>query len=145
MNKRILTILIAVIALTGLVLFVRVMMTDPEDAVAISNASSPIVTFSLGLLIATVAIAVLASILGVAKNPNALKKTLLGVVALGVVVLVSYLFSDSSQVLDANDKVIAAADSAMSKLTSTGIWSSLILLVIGGAFFVFDLLKGLAK
>ncbi len=145
MNKRILTALIAVIALIGLVLFIRVMMTDPEDVAAISNASSPIVTFSLGLLIATVAIAIIASVLGVAKNPKALKKTLLGVVALGVIILISYLFADSTIVYNANGEIIAAAKSAVSTLTSTGIWSSLILLVIGGAFFIFDLLKGLVK
>jgi len=145
MNKRILTILIAVIAVIGLILFAMVMSADPEDTAAIYSASSTIVTYSLVLFIATVAIALIASILGVAKNPAALKKTLLGVVTLAVIILVSYLAADDSEVLNANNKILATAKSAVSKLTSTGIWGSMILLVIGGAFFVIDLFKGLIK
>lgn len=143
--NRLLTLLVAIIAVIGFGLFINVMMTDVENAEAISDASSPIVTFSIVILIATIVVAALASILGVAKNPKALKNTLIGIVALGVIILVSSLVSDSSQVLDANGNIIAAAESSVSKLTSTGIWSSLILLVVGGAFFVFDLFKGLIK
>ncbi|CAM1342582.1 hypothetical protein [Tenacibaculum amylolyticum] len=145
MDKRILTILIAVIGVAGFGLYANVLMADPENAEAVANATSPMVTFSVVILIASLAVAVIASLLGVLKNPAALKKALLGVVSLGVVILISYLISDPAQVLDANGKVIAAAGSAVAKLTSTGIWASLFLLVIGGAFFVFDLLKGLVK
>ncbi|WP_442267704.1 hypothetical protein ACSIGC_08570 [Tenacibaculum sp. ZS6-P6] len=145
MNNKILTLLVAIISVVGFGLFINVMMTDSEDKIAMSDASSPIVTFGIVILVATAAIAVLASILGVTKNPKALKKALLGLAVLGVILLISSLVSDSSQVLDANKEVIAAEGSSVSKLTSTGIWSSLILLVVGGAFFVFDLFKGLIK
>lgn len=145
MDKRILTILIAVVGVVGFGLYANVLMANSENAEDVANAASPMVTFSVVLLIASLAVTVIASLLGVLKNPAALKKALLGIVSLGVVVLVSYLISNSGEVLDANGKVIAAAGSAVAKLTSTGIWASLFLLVIGGAFFVFDLLKGLVK
>lgn len=145
MNKRILTILVAVISVIGFVLFLRVLGTDEENVAEMSGVVAPLVTFSIIILIAAVAIAVIASLLGVIKNPAALKKTLFGLVGLGVVLLVSYLIADSSEVLDANKLVIAEAGGSISKLTSGGIWTSLILLVVGGAFFIFDLFKGLIK
>ncbi|WP_075344045.1 hypothetical protein [Tenacibaculum agarivorans] len=144
-SSRILTILVAVISVIGFVLFIRVLGVDEENVQELSGVVSPLVGFSLVLLYVTVGIAVVASFLGIFKNSGALKKTLLGVLGLGVVLLVSYLISDDGQVVDANKEVIAAAQSSVSKLTSTGIWTSLVLLVLGGAFFVFDLFKGLVK
>lgn len=144
MNKRILTVLVAVIAVVGFILFGMVMGAG-EEMKELQGAVSSMVGFSVILLILTIAIAVIASVLGVFKNPGTLKKTIFGVVGLVVVILVSYLVSDANQVFDANGESIAIAGSSASKLTSAGIWSSLILLVVGGAFFVYDLLKGLIK
>ncbi|WP_299835125.1 hypothetical protein [uncultured Tenacibaculum sp.] len=145
MNNRILTIIVGIIMVVGFGLYINVMMTDGEDKLAISDASSPMVIFGIVMFFAAAAIAVLASVLGIAKNPQALKKAVLGLGVLGVILLISSLVADSNEVLDANKEVIAEAGSSVSKLTSTGIWSSLILLVVGGAFFVFDLFKGLIK
>ncbi|AUC13740.1 hypothetical protein BTO06_00630 [Tenacibaculum sp. SZ-18] len=145
MNNKILTIFIAIMGVVGLGLYANIMAVDAEDVVAVDNASSPMVTFAIILLVASVVVAVVASLLGFLKNPAALKRAILGVASLGVVILVSYLIADANQVINANKEIIAAADSSVSKLTSTGIWGSLFLLVIAGAFFVFDLLKGLIK
>lgn len=145
MNKRILTILVAVIAVIGFALFGMVMGAGEVETKEMQGAVSNMVWFSVILLILSIAIAVVASVLGVFKNPGTLKKTIFGVVGLVVVILVSYLVSDANQVFDANGESIAIAGSSASKLTSAGIWSSLILLVVGGAFFVYDLLKGLIK
>ncbi|TCI94270.1 hypothetical protein [Tenacibaculum sp. M341] len=145
MNSRVLTILIAVISVIGFILFGLIAAVDAEDAAALSAKVSPFITYSVVLLIASIAIAVVASLLGVLKNPEALKKTLLGLAALVVVLVISYLVADSKEVIDAEQEVIAAAGSSVSKLTSTGIWASLVLLVVGGAFFIFDLFKGLIK
>lgn len=145
MNNKILTIFIAIMGVVGLGLYANIMAVDAEDVVAVDNASSPMVTFAIVLLVASVVVAVVASLLGFLKNPAALKRAILGVASLGVVILVSYLIADANQVINANKEIIAAADSSVSKLTSTGIWGSLFLLVIAGAFFVFDLLKGLIK
>ncbi|MGG8496673.1 hypothetical protein ACQY1Q_09665 [Tenacibaculum sp. TC6] len=145
MNSKILKIVVAILSLVGIGLFLRVSGINSEDKVAISEAVSPLVTYSLVLLGLAVAAAVIASLLGMFKNPAALKKTLLGIVALAVALLISYILSSDGQVVDANGSVIAATGSQVSKYTSTGIWVSLILLVVGGVFFVIDLVKGLIK
>ncbi|CAM1365058.1 hypothetical protein [Tenacibaculum xiamenense] len=145
MNSKILKIIVAVLSVIGLILFFRVAGIDKEDTTALSDAVSPLVTYSVGLLILAVAAAIIASLLGIMKNPAALKKTLLGVAALVVALVISYILASDAAVLDANSSVIAEAGSDVSKYTSTGIWISLILLVIGGAFFVYDLIKGLIK
>ncbi|MFD0992497.1 hypothetical protein [Tenacibaculum geojense] len=145
MSNKVLTIFVAVISVIGAILFGRVVAIDTEQAAELSAAVSPLITFSIVLFGLSVAAALIASLLGVFKNPDALKKTLLGLVGLVVVLLVSYLMADSSEVVDAEQKVIAAANSAVTKLTSAGIWASIVLLAIAGAFFVFDLVKGLVK
>lgn len=145
MSNKVLTIFVAVISVIGAILFGRVVAIDTEQAAELSAAVSPLITFSIVLFGLSVAAALIASLLGVFKNPDALKKTLLGLVGLAVVLLVSYLMADSSEVVDAEQKVIAAANSAVTKLTSAGIWASIVLLAIAGAFFVFDLVKGLVK
>lgn len=145
MNNKILTILIAIIGVVGFGLYINIMMVDKEDVAAVDSASSPMVMFSIVLFFAAIIVAILASLLGFFKNPAALKRALLGFASLFVVVLVSYLIADGGEVISADDKVIAAADSAVSKWTSTGILGSLALLAVAGAFFVIDLLKGLIK
>ncbi|CAM1360142.1 conserved membrane hypothetical protein [Tenacibaculum sediminilitoris] len=144
-NNRLITIIVALLSLVGIVLFVMTMGADTEDPAAMSDAVSPLVTYSLVLLGLTVAVTVLASLFSLFKNPAALKKSLLGLLAIGVLLVISYILSGDGQVIDANEKVIAAAGSSVSKNTGTGIWLSIILIVIAGGFFVWDLLKGLVK
>ena len=145
MNSKILKIIVAVLSLVGIGLFLRVAFIDKEDVSGISNAVGPLVTYSVFLLGLAVVAVIVASLLGMFKNPAALKKTLLGLGTLAVALLISYIFASDAAVLDANNSTIAEAGSSISKYTSTGILISLILLVIGGAFFVYDLLKGLIK
>lgn len=145
MNSKILKIIVAVLSVVGIGLFGRVASIDSENVSSISEAVSPLVTYSVALLVLAIIAAVVASLLGIFKNPAALKKTLLGVVALGVALLISYIMASDSAVLDANNSVIAKEGSDISKYTSTGIWISLILLLLGGVFFVYDLAKGLIK
>ncbi len=144
-NNRLITIIVALLSLVGIVLFIMTMGADTEDPVAMSEAVSPLVTYSLVLLGLTVAVTVIASLWSLVKNPAALKKALFGLLALGVVFVISYILADDGQVIDANNEVIAAAGSSVSKNTSTGIWLSIILIVVAGGFFVWDLLKGLVK
>ncbi|WP_435253690.1 hypothetical protein [Tenacibaculum sp. A30] len=144
-NNKLITIFVALLSLVGIVLFMVAMGADVEDPVAISSAVSPLVTYSLVLLGLTAGVTVLASILSLFKNPAALKKALIGLLGMGVLLVVSYILSADGQVIDANEKVIAAAGSSVSKNTSTGIWLSVILILIAGGFFVWDLLKGLVK
>ncbi|TDQ21904.1 hypothetical protein [Tenacibaculum caenipelagi] len=144
-NNRLITIVVALLSLVGIVLFLMTMGVDSEDKVAMSDAVSPLVTYSLVLLMLTAAVTVLASVFSLFKNPAALKKALLGILAMGVLLVISYMFSSDGQVIGANNELVAEAGSSVSKNTSTGIWLSIILIVIAGGFFVWDLLKGLVK
>ncbi len=146
MNNKIITLVVAVLAIIGLVFALMAMVVDPDvDLIAANEAASPLVSYSLVLLAVTAAVAVIGSLFSLFKNPAALKKAIMGLVILGVVLLVSYLFANSDQVIDAKDEVIAAAGSSVSKLTSTGIVFSALLMLVAGAFFVLDLLKGIVK
>jgi hypothetical protein len=144
MNNKILTLLVALISLVGIGLFVNVVRIDAEDTQALSDAVSPLVSYSYYLLIVIVIVAVVISLLSMFKNPAALKKTLLGVLALGVLLVVSYMLSSNGQVLGADGGELVAVGS-ISKWVGTGISFTMILGAIAGAFFVVDLLKGIVK
>ncbi|MEX6626449.1 hypothetical protein PG913_01730 [Tenacibaculum pacificus] len=144
MNNKILTLLVAAISLIGVALFVNVVIIDKENVEAVSNAVSPLVSYSYYLLIVIVIVAVVISLLSMFKNPAALKKTLLGVSVLGVLLVVSYMFSSNGQVLGP-DQGVLVAEGSTSKWVGTGISFTIILGAIAGAFFVVDLLKGIVK
>lgn len=144
MNNKIITIIVAVLSVIGIGLFIMVFGADEGTAEETSRVSN-LVTYSLFLLGITAAVTILGSLFSLFKNPAALKKALMGLVALGVVFAISYIFSNSDQVLDATGVVKAEAGSQVSKLTSTGIFFSGGLMLVAGAFFVWDLLKGLVK
>ena len=144
MNNKILTLLIAAISLIGAALFVNVVRIDKEDVEALSTAVGPLVSYSTWLLIGVVVVAIVASLWGMLKNPAALKKTLLGILALAVLFAVSYFMSSDAQVLGADGGLLSAQGST-SKWVGTGISFSMFLGAIAGAFFVWDLLKGIVK
>ncbi|MFV0248456.1 MAG: hypothetical protein ACK5H1_05815 [Tenacibaculum sp.] len=145
MKGKILKIVVAVLSAIGLAFFLRVSRIDQEDTIAISNTVSALVNYSIILFVIAVLAALIASLLGVLKNSEALKKTLLGIVTLAVVLLISYMLASDTQVIDANNEIIAEAGSQVSKYTSTAILVSLFLLLVGALFFVFDLVKSLIK
>ncbi len=146
MTKKFLTILIAVLSLAGIALFLLVASADEEERAKLTEAVSNLVDFSFILLVVAVLTAVITSLLGLFKKPGAFKKALIGLLGLGGILLISYLVAKPDEVINsAGTKVIAITNSSVSKLTSTGIWASLILLLLGGFFFIFDLLKGLIK
>ncbi len=146
MNKKIITVIVALLAIIGLVLAFMAMTVDPDDKIAASGAASPLVSYSLVLLGITAVVTVLGSLFSLLKNPAALKKAIMGLVVLSVVLLVSYLLANSDQVMDATSiNILANEGSSVSKLTSTGIIFSGLLMLVAGLFFVWDLLKGLVK
>ncbi|MFT5761104.1 MAG: hypothetical protein ACI8WA_000209 [Polaribacter sp.] len=149
--SKILNIFIALVALIGAILFIRVFL---EDASAIENdpeiqnkVISPIIIFSTGLLYLAIGATVVLSLIGLMKNPESLKKTLFGLVALGVLLVLAYFSGDSLAVTDPQGKVLEGgeAGSSINQWVSTGIWYSMFLGIIAGAFFVIDLFKGLFK
>jgi len=144
--SKILTIIVAVISVIGIALFINVSITDdvPES---ISGAVGPLIGFSLYLFYAAVIITVALSIRGLVKNPENLKKTLIGLAAMGVLLVIAYILGDSEAVLDAQGNVLKGGEPGSSSNQWVGslIWYSSILVLIGGAFFVSDLAKGLVK
>jgi hypothetical protein len=144
--SKILTIIVAVLSLIGIALFINVTATDDVPA-SISSAVGPLIAYSTYLFYAAVIITVALSIRGLVKNPENLKKTLLGLSVMIVLLVISYLLGDSEPVLDAQGKVLEGGElgAASNKWVGSLIWYSLILVVIGGGFFVVDLAKGLVK
>ena len=144
--SKILTIIVAVISVLGIALFINVSFTDgsPES---VSSAVGPLIAFSLYLFYAAVSITIGLSIRGLVKNPENLKKTLLGLGVMVVLLIVSYLLGDSEPVLNAQGKVLEGGElgAASNQWVGSLIWYSTILVLIGGIFFVIDLAKGLIK
>jgi len=144
--SKILTIIVAVISVIGIALFINVSITDdvPES---ISGAVGPLIGFSLYLFYAAVLITVILSIRGLVKNPEHLKKTLIGLAAMAVLLVIAYILGDSEAVLDAQGNVLKGGElgSSSNQWVGSLIWYSSILVLIGGIFFVYDLAKGLVK
>ena len=149
--SKILNILIALIAIVGAILFIRIFMADgealQEDVDLQNSLISPIIYFSTILFVATVGIAILLSLWSLVRNPENLKKTLLSLAVLGVLLIVAYSLSDSSVVLDNNGAILAGGEegSSTNKWVGTGIMYSIILGAIAGFGFVVDLVRGLIK
>ncbi len=150
-SNKILNIIIAVVALVGAFLFIKIFMEDSEaietDVDLQNSVVSPIIYYSTFLLIAAVVIAVALSLWSLIRNPENLKKTLMGLAVLGVLLVISYFLSDSEAVINAAGGISEGgeAGSATNKWVGTGIWYSIILGGIASLFFVYDLVKGLIK
>ena len=75
-----------------------------------------------------------------------IKKTVLGLVVLGVILAVSYTFASDAAVTDVLGNVVKDGEAGpTSKWVGTGIIYSMVLGAIGLALFVLDLLKGMIK
>lgn len=150
-SNKILNIIIAVVALVGAFLFMKIFMEDSEaietDVDLQNSVVSPIIYYSTFLLIAAVVIAVALSLWSLIRNPENLKKTLMGLAVLGVLLVISYFLSDSEAVINAAGGISEGgeAGSATNKWVGAGIWYSIILGGIASLFFVYDLVKGLIK
>lgn len=145
--SKILSIVVAVIAIIGAILFIRIFMTDSEDLEALSSSVGTIVTYSTALLYFAIGATIILSLIGLFTNPDNLKKTLLGLAVLGVVLVIAYFTSDSAAVVDAQGVVLKGGEegSSINQWVGTGIWYSVLLGAAASLFFVFDLVKGLIK
>jgi len=146
-----LSIFVAVIALIGAILFIRVFMADIDalenDPDVQKSVVNPIVWFSAALLYTAIIITVGLSLWSMIKNPNNLKKIGLGLGLLTVVLVISYFTADSNAVLDTQGLVLEGGEvgTSMNQWVGTGIWFSVALGLVASLFFVYDLLKGLIK
>ncbi|MCB0458769.1 MAG: hypothetical protein R2821_02110 [Flavobacteriaceae bacterium] len=138
-KSKILTIVTAILGVIGIFFFVRVLMAG-DDTAAIDGAASGFVNYGYYLLIIAVIIAVLMSVLNLIRNPKALKKSLAGVLILGVLLAISYFTASGDAVTDALGNVIKDGEAGeVSKwisalITFTFILGTITLIAIVGGF-----------
>ncbi len=149
-TSKILTFVTAFIGLVGFYFFVRIVMEGDdaikEDGALQASILSPFISFSKFLLIATALIAVIFSLLNLSKHPEVLKRTLLGVGAMALLLVLAYAFATDEATTDAMGKVLADGEAgSVSKWVSTLINYSFILGTIGLGFFLYDFVKSLIK
>jgi len=145
--SRILTILVAVLSVIGIALFINVSMNE-EGTAEMAGAVSPLVEYTAFILYAAIAVTMVLSVLGLFKNPENLKKTLLGIGVLAVLLIVSYTIADSNAVLDSQGAILkdgGQEGSSTNQWVGTLIWLSTVLLLIGGFMFIYDMIKNLVK
>jgi glucan phosphoethanolaminetransferase (alkaline phosphatase superfamily) len=147
--SKILTLVAGLIGLIGFFFFIRIMMEGDEalkvDADLQNSILSPFINFSIIVLVVTAIIAVVFSAVNMVKNPQVLKRTLLGVGLLLILLFVAYSVADDGAVMSMGKVLKDGEAGSVSKWVSTGINFSAILGVIGfGAFFI-DFVKSLVK
>lgn len=152
MNKKlskILTLVAGLIGLIGFFFFIRIMIEGDEalkiDADLQNGILSPFIYFAIILLIATAVIAVVFSMLNLVKHPQVLKRSLMGVGAFGVLLVLAYVFASDNAVYSMGKLLEYGEEGSISKWVSTGINFSAILGVIGFGAFLLDFVKSLVK
>jgi len=148
--SKILTLVSGLIGLIAFYFFIRIVMVGDDtlenDAAAQASIISPFISFAKFVLIATGIIAVVFSLMNLVKHPQVLKRSLMGVGALLVLLVVAYVMASDAAVTDSVGRILEDGEAgSVSKWVSTGINFSGILGVIGLAFFLIDFTKSLAK
>lgn len=152
MNQNISKILKGVVGLIAVVaayFFIKIISTG-DDVIVAGGGSlgivGPMVSFSIGLFLVVLGLTVLFSIIGLFKKPEALKKTLLGLVVLGVFLAISYGLAADTAVTDVTGEVLEGGEAgANSKWVSTGIWYTVLLGATAIATIVLGGLKSIIK
>jgi len=156
MNKKsskILTLVSGVIGLIGFYFFVGVLMEGDEaieamlaDETVRDTVVSPFINFAKLLLILVATTAVAFSMLNLFKQPQVLKRTLLGIAVLAVFLGIAYLIASDGIVTDSMGNMLEGGEAgSVSKWVSTLINYSFILGTIGLLFFLLDFGKSLIK
>lgn len=137
MNKTtLLSVAAWILAIIGLVIFG--FSTDADGAIA------TYVTYALILLVIAVVLAAAFSVINILKDPTLLKRVLMGVGILIVFLIISYFIAGDEAVYNTSGALLIESG-ATSKWVGTGIIYSMILLVIGGALFLWDMVKNVSK
>ncbi|MFA5300312.1 MAG: hypothetical protein WC389_19165 [Lutibacter sp.] len=149
-KSKILTYVTGFIGLIGFYFFIRIIMAgdDPikESAELQASILSPFISFSIFLLGVTATIAVVFSVINLTKNPEVLKRTLLGVAAMAILLVVAYLLASDAATTDAyGNAIIDGEAGSVSKWVSALINFSFYLGAIGLGLFLFDFVKSLVK
>ena len=134
MNQNLTNILkglVILIALVAAYFFIMIITTGNDEIVeggGTLGIVGPMVSFSLGLFIVVLGSTILFSIIGLFKKPEALKKTILGLVVLGAFLAVSYGLAPDNAVTDVTGEVLEGGEAGSnSRWVSTGIWYTVLL------------------
>jgi len=156
MNKsfsKILMIVVLVLAVLGVVFYAMTNIDVPaaagpdrdEALVKLGGVVGTYVSYSIFLLIVAVALALIFSLLNLVKKPALLKKALLSLAVLGIVLAIAYFMADGNEVLNASGEVFEGSEGSVSRWVGTFINYSMILMIVGGVLFLFDMIKNLIK
>ncbi len=135
-NTSLYTIAAWVLAIIGLIIFG--FSTDKDGAIG------AYVTYALILLVIASLIALAFSVLNIFKNPELLKKVMMGVGVLVALLVVSYIFAGNEAVFSGSGEQLIESGS-VSKWVGTGVVYSIILLFIGMGLFLWDMVKNAVK
>ena len=144
-KSKILTIVTAVLGVIGIFFFIRVLMAG-DDTTAIDSSAGAFVGYGYYLLIIAAIVAVLMSVINLIRNPKALKKSLFGILILGVLLAISYFTANGDAVTDTFGKVIKGGEAGeVSKWISALITFTFILGTISLIAIVAGFVKSLIK
>ena len=153
MNSKLSKILSLVSGLIGIIaifFLIRIIM-EGDDAVKESvdlqnSLVSPFVTFAKVILVITAILAVVFSVWNLIKHPKLLKMTLISLVALAVLLAISYMLASDAAVTNMSGNIIKDGEAgSTSTWVSTGIWYSLILGGIALLGILMDFVKSIAS
>ncbi len=137
MKAKYLKIITLVISLIGVALM---FMSAGGD----ESSVGMFINFTKVLLYATVAIVLIFSIMNLLKNPQALKKTIIGLVIFGIIFAISYAMADGAAAYNGKNEVMLEEGST-SRLVDAGIKFSMLLGAIAFIGLIFDTVKSLVK
>ncbi|AMC11624.1 hypothetical protein Lupro_10260 [Lutibacter profundi] len=147
--SKILTLVAGLIGLIGFYFFIRIVMIGDDvletDATLQNSVLSPFIYFAQILLIITIIISIVFSAINLVKHPQVLKRTLIGVGALLIILVLAYSFADDGAVMSMGKVLPDGEAGSVSKWVSTGINYSAILGIIGFGAFLTDFVKSLVK
>ncbi len=148
--SKILSITTGIISLIAIYFLIRIIMegddTVKESVDLQNNLVSPYITFAKVVLYVTAGIAVLFSVWNLVKHPQLLKKTLISLVALGILLGLAYATADDGATLNPSGIVLKDGEAgSTSKWVSTGITYSMILGGIALLGVLADFVKSLVS
>ena len=148
--SKLLTIAVGLIGAVGFYFFVMIMYYGDEavetDAVVQAKTVVPFVTFAIVILVITGVIAIVASLVNMVRNPEVLKRTLMGIVLFGLLLVGAYVLADDGAIYDGVGKLLKDGEAgSTSKWVSTGINLSATLGVLGFIGFGADFVKSFLK
>ena len=134
----------AAAGIIAIIFLVRMMMIGGDaiqDDPSQQGVANAFVMFAYWLLIIVAGITIILSVLNLVKNPQNLKKTLMGLAALAVLLAISYFMSSGDNVMDSFGNIVKGGEAGSTSkwvgtlITFTGILGAIGLVTIVLGFF----------